>query len=194
MRNAAVETQPSHIDQKFNNLLEKQKERMEQWEAAVVEQLKLQREIDNAALRKEFSDQLEEFKNGFRELKEHTEQYVVQTSSNMEHELNNRITHLEEELKRHGKDVNRGDEMRVTSAINDLRREIDQKDSVHSGRFQHIYDTISDITTKYTELQTIVNRDRLSGVGSLLKNRHRRRVPVVRGSGGKNLVVMLNPH
>ena len=32
MRNVAVEAQPSHIGQKLENLLEKQKERMEQWE------------------------------------------------------------------------------------------------------------------------------------------------------------------
>ena len=40
VRNLGVELQPSHIDQRFENLLERQKERMDQWTDAVIEQLK----------------------------------------------------------------------------------------------------------------------------------------------------------
>ena len=55
--------------------------------------------------------------------------------------------------------------MRVTSAINDLRREIEQKENAKDGRIQQMQGALNELVSKYTELQTILTLDRLPAVG-----------------------------
>ena len=50
----------------------------------------------------------------------------VQQAMHMEQEQNERLQRMEEDLKKRGREMNRGNEMRVTSVISELRREMDQ--------------------------------------------------------------------
>ena len=153
---------------------------MDQWAAAVVEQLGKDREADNATVRRylktELAEQMEEHKTFIRQLREDLDRQVpFQDPRNMEQEIVDRVQRLEEEMKRRGKDMNRGDEMRVTSAINEMRREVEQHLSCdgHDGRFQAIEKTIDGITAKCTQLQNAVSDlERSSRVGSPF-NHHR---------------------
>ena len=55
--------------------------------------------------------------------------------------------------------MNRGDELRVASTINELRRGIDHhlRNNAHDGRFQAIERAIDGITTRLTDLQAAVS-------------------------------------
>ena len=139
VRGIAVEVQASHVDQRIQNIYEDQKSRLEQWATAFAEAVRKEREADMVSLRKEIADQVEMSKNLLRQFKDRLDhQAQSQVSGSLGQEMVDRIMKLEEELQRRGKEMNRGDEIRITNVIKELRREMDQclRNQGQDGRFQ----------------------------------------------------------
>ena len=122
VRDVAVENQPSHIDQKLQNRFDEQQVKMEQWAAKVIDQLRKDREADHAKVNRDLAEQMEEHKTAIRKIQEDVD----------------RFHRLEEDIKRSGNKMSKGDELRVALAIQELRREMNQHLSTESrdGRIQ----------------------------------------------------------
>ena len=108
VRNVAVEVQPSHTDQKFHNINEEQKLKLDQWAKAFTESVNKDREADVTTFRQEIADQVEMSRNLLRQFKDQLDQQAqLIVSGSVEQEMVDRIMRLEDELKRRAKEMNR---------------------------------------------------------------------------------------